>query len=74
MEKHVKFLGRVVSEQGLLPDIRDPEKVRQWKVPTAKAELESFIGFASYYREFIDRFADIVAPLNQYKGINQTFG
>ena len=74
MEKHVKFLGRVVSEQGLLPDIRDPEKVRQWKVPTTKAELESFIGFASYYREFIDRFADIVAPLNQYKGINQTFG
>ena len=74
METHVKFLGRVVSADGVQPDIADIEKIRNWEVPDTKTKLESFIGFANYYREFIKSFADIVAPLNKYKGKNQEFG
>ena len=74
METHVKFLGRVVSADGVQPDITDVEKIRNWEVPDTKTKLESFIGFANYYREFIKNFADIVAPLNKYKGKNQEFG
>ena len=74
METHVKFLGRVVSEEGIQPDIADVEKIRNWETPDSKTKLESFIGFANYYREFIKNFADIVSPLNKYKGKNQEFG
>ena len=74
METHVKFLGRVVSADGVQPDIADIEKIKNWEVPDTKTKLESFIGFANYYREFIKNFADIVSPLNKYKGKNQEFG
>ena len=74
LETQVKFLGRVVSAEGVQPDIADIEKIRSWEVPDTKTKLESFIGFANYYREFIKNFADIVAPLNKYKGKNQEFG
>ena len=57
----MKFLGRVASAEGVQPDIADVEKIRNLEVPDTKTKLESFIGFANYYREFIKNFADIVA-------------
>ena len=37
--------------------------VLKWEVPRNKRELQSFLGFANYYREFIKDYAVIAAPI-----------
>ncbi|KAI8511935.1 hypothetical protein Bbelb_110350 [Branchiostoma belcheri] len=59
----VRFLGHVVSKQGIQPDPANTEKVRHWPTPTSTAEVRAFLGLASYYRKFVRNFAHIADPL-----------
>ena len=46
----------------------DPNKIKAiafMPLPTYEHELVSFLGFFVYYRTFILRFSDIVAPLEK---------
>uniref|UniRef100_A0A803TSY3 Gypsy retrotransposon integrase-like protein 1 n=1 Tax=Anolis carolinensis TaxID=28377 RepID=A0A803TSY3_ANOCA len=46
----------------------DPSKVsdvREWGVPQTRRQLQSFLGFANFYRSFIKGFAQITAPLTE---------
>ena len=37
----------------------------QWRRPRNKRELQSFLGFANYYREFIRGHSELVEPMNR---------
>lgn len=41
------------------------DAVAGWKRPKHVSELRSFLGFASYYRRFVEGFAKLAAPLHQ---------
>ena len=64
MNSEIKYLGGVVSAEGIKPDPKAVSKLRDWEVPTNKTELQSFLGFAHYYREIIPWHAKLVAPLH----------
>lgn len=64
-QKQVKYLGHVVSEQGVATDPDKVAAVREWKQPSHLADLRSFLGFASYYRRFVKGFAKLAAPLHR---------
>ena len=54
--EHVRFLGHMVSEQGVSTD---PEKVRaiaKWPTPTCVKDVRSFLGMAGHYRRFVRIF------------------
>ena len=53
VKSEIKYLGRVVSAEDIKPDPKAVSKLRDWEVPRNKTELQSFLGFANYYREFI---------------------
>ena len=63
-QKQVKYLGHVVSEDGVATDPDKIAAVAQWKCPENVKELKSFLGFASYYRRFVPGFSQIASPLN----------
>jgi hypothetical protein len=63
MQRHVSFLGHIVSADGIGTDPQKIEKVRDWPPPSDLKELRSFVGFCSYYRRFIDGFAELASPL-----------
>jgi len=42
--------------------------VKEWKTPTKLEEMESFLGFANFYRQFIKNFSHMTKPLNELKG------
>ena len=67
--KHqVTYLGHVVSSEGVATDPAKIEAVKEWQRPGHLAELRSFLGFASYYRRFVEGFSKISAPLHHLVG------
>jgi hypothetical protein len=59
----VRFLGHLVSKDGVRPDPAKVEVMKQWPVPTDRHELYRFLGFANYFRVFIRDYATIASPL-----------
>jgi len=46
----------------------DPEKTRvihEWPIPKTVRDVQSFLGFANFYRRFIDNYSKIVTPLTR---------
>lgn len=60
----VKYLGHIVSRDGVETDPQKIEALKTWPSPRNLKELRSFLGFAGYYRRFIQDFSKIVKPLN----------
>jgi transposase InsO family protein len=59
----VKYLGHVVTREGIKPDPTKIEAVEKFRTPRNLKELKSFLGLAGYYRRFIQNYADKAKPL-----------
>ena len=73
MKWELKYFGCIVSADGIKPDPKAVSKLRDWDVTRTKTELQSFLGFANYYRDFIPWHAKLVAPLHAITGIGTPF-
>lgn len=56
-QKSVKFLGHVVSEEGVQTDPDKTEAIKNWPIPTTPKDVRSFLGLCSYYSRFVHGFA-----------------
>ncbi|XP_038574937.1 uncharacterized protein LOC119902683 [Micropterus salmoides] len=69
----VKYLGHIVSADGVSPDPSKIEAVTSWPQPMDLKGLQSFLGFCGYYRRFIANYSAIVRPLTELtKGYGPT--
>ena len=60
----VKFLGHVLSQDGVRPDPEKVSAVRDYPRPTSLTELRSFLGAAGYIgQKFVQNFASLSKPL-----------
>ncbi|KAK7889282.1 hypothetical protein WMY93_024842 [Mugilogobius chulae] len=64
-QPQVKYLGHIVSAQGVSPDPQKIEAVTTWPQSRDLKSLRSFLGFCGYYRRFIANYAAIVRPLTE---------
>ncbi len=60
----VRYLGHVVSADGVETDPDKIQALKTWPCPQTLKELKSFLGFSGYYRKFIKDFSQLVKPLN----------
>jgi len=58
-QKKVKFLGSIVSSEGIEPDPEKVQAVAEWPTPQTLTEVRAFVALASYYRRHIQSFAEI---------------
>lgn len=63
-QSSVRYLGHVVSEQGVETDSEKIAALKTWPVPQHLKELKAFLGFCGYYRKFIKGYSSIMKPLN----------
>lgn len=61
--QHVKFLGHVVDQRGVMPDPEKVSAVVVWPPPATAKELKAFLGLAGYYRHSVSGFAKVARPL-----------
>nr|ABD91504.1 putative polyprotein [Oryza sativa Indica Group] len=61
----VKFLGHVITAQGVAVDPSNVESVTKWTPPKTVSQIRSFLGLAGYYRRFIENFSRIARPMTQ---------
>ena len=71
--QRVEFLGHIISEEGVSTDPKKTECIRNWPIPSTVKEVRSFLGFCSYYRRFIFRFAEIAKPLHKLTEKSERF-
>lgn len=64
-QSSVKFLGFVISQNGITPDPEKVKAVTEIKEPVSVKGVKSVMGLFSYYRRFIKNFAEIAEPLTR---------
>jgi hypothetical protein len=59
----VEYLGFILSPQGLTMDPSKVKTIQDWPEPRKVKDIQSFLGFANFYRRFIQNYSEIIIPL-----------
>ena len=69
----VKFMGHVISRDGLKPDPDKVKAVKDMPKPTCKQETLSLLGFINYLAKFLPRLSETAQPLRDLTVKNAKF-
>ncbi len=58
-----EFLGFVLSREGIKPQTKKIEAIQAFKPPTNVKQVRSLLGFLNYYKNFIPRRSELLAPI-----------
>jgi len=53
----VTFLGAIISREGLRMEPDKVKAIQEWPTPIMIKEVQAFLGFANYYRQFIRNYS-----------------
>lgn len=74
MQEEVAYLGHVITQGGVKPDPKKIACVKDWPEPKTVKQLRSFLGFANYFRKYIQGYSRMVSPLTDLtKGVATKF-
>ncbi|MBW0588417.1 hypothetical protein O181_128132 [Austropuccinia psidii MF-1] len=62
----VEYLGYVVSSEGLKMDQAKVQQILNWPPPRNLKALQSFLGFATFYRRFIKNYSKKISSLTSF--------
>ena len=65
LKTSVRYLGHILNKNGVSPDPRKIEAVKNFPQPTNVKNVGQFLGLAGYYRRFIKHFARMAKPLTK---------
>ena len=65
--EEIPILGVIVGKGQIKMEQEKIKAVKEWKTPTRVKDVESFLGFANFYRRFIQNFSHTAKLLNKLK-------
>ena len=72
-KSEVKYMGHVLSTEGLKPDPDKIQAVSKMPKPTCKQETLSLLGFVNYLAKFLPRLSEIAQPIRELTTKNAVF-
>jgi len=63
--QEVEFLGYIIGQEGIKMSQEKVEAVLSWQRPNSLTEVQSFLGFANFYRRFIQDYSRVARPLTE---------
>ena len=69
----VNFLGYIISPEGVETDQEKIRTVVEWEAPDSVKGVQSFLGFANFYRRFIESYSKLTRPLTDLTKMSETF-
>lgn len=64
-DRKAKFLGHIVSGEGIQADPEKISAVVDWRPPKNVSEMRSFLGLANHLKRYIKDFSVLTAPLTE---------
>ena len=59
----VEYVSHIIGPGGLQMDPGKVKIIQDWPEPKKVKDIQSFLGFANFYRHYIHNYSDIVVPL-----------
>ena len=69
----VKFLGVIISQDGVKMDPRKVKDIAEWGAPIMLTRVREFLGLANFYRRFIKGYSQVIVPMVNRTKKNQPF-
>ena len=63
-KSEVKYLGHLVGEQGISPLLSRVSDLGDFLAPEKKVGQQRYLGMVNYYRRFVRKMANLLAPLH----------
>jgi len=67
-KREIKFLGHVISREGIKPDPEKIKAITEMSPPTTRKVARRFIGMVNYLAKFSCETAELLAPINAITG------
>lgn len=67
----INCLGHIISGTTKAPDPSKIQALAEWPVPVTGTDVEAFLGFTNYLRDFIPCYADVAAPLEKLRKVKK---
>ena len=67
-QNEVNFLGHIINGSDIHIEPEKIETIKNWPIPSHKKQVQSFLGFANYYRNFIAGYSEKARPLTRLTG------
>ena len=61
--KKTEFLRYIIKPGEITTDPRKVQTIVEWDIPRNIKDVQSFLGFANFYRRFIKEYSNIIEPL-----------
>ena len=63
--KKIRYLGLIISTDSMSMDPEKVQALQAWEDPTSVKELQQFLGFANFYRRFIQGYSTVIALMTK---------
>jgi hypothetical protein len=61
--EEISFLGFIISSRGISMETSRITAIVEWPVPICVRDIQVFLGFANFYRRFVEGYSRIVVPV-----------